>query len=547
MTVKEINDLRKSGRLAEALEAAEIEFSKSADRYTAGALFWCLYELYKSQPRDEALATLARMKAINDDFPDDTYMQKTLANIERSLIPHFQEVKDAVDKSKAGDRSVEHYQSIALFFDDGELDPCLYADFGWLTYYALRATSAGEVLQRKYMLARYLKLGLQGKSLLHSLILKEAIRVEQDTPLQFRIRDFIRLWGLENLRDEDWEQYKNKDGMLLPSTVEKLIGVYVRELKTDRVEAPAEFVELVDVAVAKYHKSQNMLYFKAIVLVSQGRREEAIDCFRSLILRFPSKAYLWQDAAELVDDKDTQLGLLSKALTLGGDEQFLGGIRLAMAALLIDRGDSAHAKYELDKYRDLYLSRGWHLKEQYRSLEGQVCDVTSAADNRDLYARFSHHADVFIYSGLQEQIAVKISEKMTDDRNRPGRKIATWTLRTDSDETLYLKKPSKYGLDKRACSRYFFSVKVHEGRIVAIQPTDSAPTVDWLKKTEGEIHLRSDRNGHSYAIVDGVYIADHLLRGISDGQAVRVLALRKKDGRWAAIAIFKLSVKKSVE
>ena len=76
MTVKEINDLRKSGRLAEALEAAEIEFSKSADRYTAGALFWCLYELYKSQPRDEALATLARMKAINDDFPDDTYMQK---------------------------------------------------------------------------------------------------------------------------------------------------------------------------------------------------------------------------------------------------------------------------------------------------------------------------------------------------------------------------------------------------------------------------------------------------------------------------------------
>ena len=74
-------------------------------------------------------------------------------------------------------------------------------------------------------------------SILHSLILGEAIKVEQNTPLQFRIRDFIRIWGLENLREEDWEQYRSEEGNTLPSTVEKLIGVYTKELKTDGVES----------------------------------------------------------------------------------------------------------------------------------------------------------------------------------------------------------------------------------------------------------------------------------------------------------------------
>ena len=42
MTIKEITNLRKSGRLQEALEAANNEFSKNSNIYTAGALFWCL-------------------------------------------------------------------------------------------------------------------------------------------------------------------------------------------------------------------------------------------------------------------------------------------------------------------------------------------------------------------------------------------------------------------------------------------------------------------------------------------------------------------------
>ena len=167
------------------------------------------------------------------------------------------------------------------WYHEGNLGEKLYPDFGWLIYYALKQTNLGETQNRKILLNQYLKLNLPRPSILHSLILGEAIKIEQTTPLQFRIRDFIRIWGLENLRTEDWEQYKTNEGHTLPSLVEKLIGVYAKELKTDGIKSPDDFSNLVDNALTKYPKSQNMPYFKATVLISQGKKEEALDYYKN--------------------------------------------------------------------------------------------------------------------------------------------------------------------------------------------------------------------------------------------------------------------------
>lgn len=44
MTIKEITALRKAGQLEGALRVAEEEFAAHPDKFTAGALFWCLFE-----------------------------------------------------------------------------------------------------------------------------------------------------------------------------------------------------------------------------------------------------------------------------------------------------------------------------------------------------------------------------------------------------------------------------------------------------------------------------------------------------------------------
>lgn len=77
-----------------------------------------------------------------------------------------------------------------------------------------------------------------------------------------------------------------------------------------------------------------MPYFKATVLISQGKKEEALDYYKNLILQYPSKFYLWNQTAELIEDYDTKIGLLCKALTCGTEDEFLGGVRLRLASLL---------------------------------------------------------------------------------------------------------------------------------------------------------------------------------------------------------------------
>ncbi len=539
MTIKEITALRKSGHLKEALDAAEMEFAQSVNKYTVGALFWCLNDLYKQQNSNDAVATIERMKSLYNDYcVGDEFMLRSLESAERHCLPHSKEIRDAVENAKSGADAFSAHQQATVWYHEGQLDRQLYSDFGWLTFYALKQTALGESQKRKVLLNQYLQLDLPKPSILHSLILGEAIKVEQNTPLQFRIRDFIRIWGLENLREEDWEQYRTEEGDTLPSTVEKLIGVYTKELKTDGVESPDDFALLVDKALAKYPKNQNMPYFKAAVLISQGKSQEALTYYKNLILQFPSKFYLWNQTAELVEDIDTKIGLLCKALTCGAENEFLGGVRLKLASLLYQKGMRGNAKHELEIYRETYQNKGWNLKPEFWQIYNKVSSVEKAIDNDMVYAEYTVKADEFIYSSLPTVVAVKVAESLNEDRNHPGRKITTWILRTAGD-TIRLRKPTKFRLNRHTPNGAIFDVKLHDGKIVWIKEHIGSLSESWLKEISGEVHSRTDRNGRKYAIVSGSYIGESLLKGINDGERIKILSIQQKDGRWSAISILK--------
>ena len=537
MTIKEITALRKSGQLQQALEAAEIEFAHSVNKYTVGALFWCLNDLYKQQGNNDATAIIERMKTLYNDYCiGDELMQKAIASAERRSLQHFQEIKDAVENAKEGADAISAQKQAAKWYDEGQLNSQLYQDYGWLIYYALKQTAVGEAHNRKALLNQCLQLDLPKPSILHSLILVEAIKVEQNTPLQFCIRDFIRLWGLENLREEDWEQYRTEEGNTLPSTVEKLIGVYAKELKTDGVEASDDFSQLVDKALTKYPKNQNMPYFKATVLISQGKVQEALTYYKNLILLFPSKFYLWHQTAELIEDIDTKIGLLCKALTCGADDEFLGGVRLRLASLLYQKGMSENAKYELERYRETYQNKGWTLKPEFWQIYNQLNSVGKAIDNNMIYAEYAGKADEFIYSSLPTVVAVKVAETQSEDRNHHGRKITTWILRTAND-IIRLRKPTKFQLNRRTLNGAIFDIKLQDGRIVWIKEHTGSLSVSWIKGISGEVVFRTDRNGKRYAIISGSYVGENLLKGIKEGQRVKMLSIQQKDGRWSAISI----------
>ncbi|MCH5221278.1 MAG: hypothetical protein J1F05_02980 [Muribaculaceae bacterium] len=542
MTIKEINALRKAGHLEEALLAAEQEFSLNQNNYTAGALFWCLNDKCKSEEEQEIIASLyERMKSLYEDYcSGDEYMPRSLNTIERRLDPLSKELKNACEVAKAGSLTSDIIQKCHDSLENGELNENHYGDFGWLLYYNLRNTPLNDSTKRKQLLHYYLKLELPKPELLHSLILGEAVKVEKNTPLQFRIRDFMKLWGWENIRPEDWEQFQVDNGNTVTSLVEKLIAVYAKELETDNVESPDDFNELVDRALKKFPKNQNMPKYKAMALISLGKLDDALEYYKQLILKSASKCYLWNQASDLIDDIDLKIAFLCKALSVERDESFVGGCRLNLAKALFEKGLLNNAKYEVNKYREFYLSQGWGLKQDYRDVDAIIPHDIHAEDNAPMYEQYIPLAEEFIYSAIPAVFAIKIEDKQLEDRNRPGRKFTQWTLRT-KDGPIRLKKPSKYGLDNRAKNGVPFDIKVHDGKIVWIKPSEQNPLEqDWIRVQEGTVKLRTDKNGKKYSILDGAYIGEKLLRNVTDEQRVKIVAIRQEDGRWSAISLITL-------
>ncbi len=183
----------------------------------------------------------------------DEVVSKCLEIAKSSICPHFATITTAGEQSKKkkGD-AYQSYATISQIYDKGELPNRFFTDYGWVIYRALHQNPQLDVIERKKLLVHYLSLNLPTPSTLHSLILSEAVRIEQAVPLSFLFSAFLDKWDLANLRDEDWVGGENEQGQQLPSLVEKTITVYVKEmLITHEVSPSDDFLNVLERAVEK--------------------------------------------------------------------------------------------------------------------------------------------------------------------------------------------------------------------------------------------------------------------------------------------------------
>jgi len=96
-------------------------------------------------------------------------------------------------------------------------------NMGWGIYEALKDnyTTLGSLEVRK-LLNQYLQLGINEPSRLHSLILLLVIK-NFDVYPDFKFTPFFKLWGPDNLQDEDWKAHKVNDHWI-PSLAERATG-----------------------------------------------------------------------------------------------------------------------------------------------------------------------------------------------------------------------------------------------------------------------------------------------------------------------------------
>lgn len=391
MTVSsEVFALRKAGALdqayALALSRADAE---DRDAWDDKALAWCLIDLMKAAAKaqdGEKLGEYRRQLEAISIAEDDLILRKQRDYVYGLIDPTAQveyRAKQLVKAERyeegealyrqlwqrgAGSARVgrdfaqmlqkmeRHDEAVAvsrtLLTRDPENTEIQMA-LGWALYRLAKAAldRAPEVLVPiKRALHEYLQISSERPSILHSRILWIAHKLSKSE--NFSMVGFVRLWGLEHLREEDWERFVTEDKQELPSLAEGVLQTAAKEAakRGDR-EAAALLLPALEGALQRVPENLWMTLYKAKLLALLGREEEALQ-FAVAVARAKSGDYwAWELLGDLFGGGAAALreGCYCRALLCKVDDAFSGKVRMKLGTLWAERGLFAEAKYEYSR------------------------------------------------------------------------------------------------------------------------------------------------------------------------------------------------------
>ena len=545
MSFREVNDLRKSGQLDEALEMANADLEKDNSAWSYRALFWVLHDMCKqclaNDQKDQATELVEKLKEImpNMEEGQDSVAEKQINFLEQQLSPFTAIIKQADQDSRDSHTVVRAFNNVKdiVCNDEIGLDDFQQRTAGWILYrYAKHQLEKKATYNVKLALSLYLKLKVEKPSPLHSSILRMAVELETEFKNDFKFTTFLEMWGFDSFSEEDWEQFTTDDGRKLPCLVEKAIGRYCKELVDDHINlVPNEFIQLIEKARNKFPKDGKLELNYARLLAARGETDQAINAYRTVTQKIP-QAYVWQEMANIIPDREIKQAVLCKVITMQRDEQFLGETRLLLAQQLIEDGNYTAAKFELDTYYQAKQEKGWSVKAPFCELADRIPAGTQAAhDNKELYRSKLDALNVFMYPDAKTAVVAYNGKTFTNKRGKQRAKLVA------SDGKSITIAPNRLPRRQQHRPYYFFTVK-YAMTERGIEPLSVAPIneEEGLKHflfINGNVRIRTKFDGKRYGFVGDCYIHQNLLGQLADGQQLKVLAIKEQDGRLNAVIV----------
>jgi hypothetical protein len=257
-----------------------------------------------------------------------------------------------------------------------------------------------------------------GQSKWHSEILNLAERFMKEND-EWRFFNFFKNWNPENLRKDDWKETKKDEHTYKPLAT-KAIKKAFEVLKTQPSEQDLSWlIKPYETAINLFPEDEWLLREKALLHFKNNELDLAIKIYKQLVLELADKHYVWQEFSDcIVSDNLLKIGMLSKALSLEKNEDFLGDIHLELSKLLIDENLLGNALVELETYKKHRELKGWKLSPQYEDLSKKASSIKqSLTDNRELYKKFSPLAENFAYADFHWTEVVLV-DKWKDDKGK---------------------------------------------------------------------------------------------------------------------------------
>lgn len=298
-----------------------------------------------------------------------------------------------------------------------------------------------------------------GQSKWHSEILNLAERFMKDND-EWRFLNFFKNWNPENLRTDDWKETKKDEHTYKPLAT-KAIKKAFEVLKTQTSEQNLTWlINPYEKAIILFPNDEWLLREKALLHFKNNELELAIKIYKQLVLELADKHYVWQEFSDCIaSDNSLKIGMLSKALSLEKNEDFLGDIHLDLAKVLIDENLLENALVELEAYKKHREIRGWKLSSIFDELQQKASSVKqSIKDNRELYKEYIPFAENFAYADF-DWTEVVLVDKWKDDKGKER------LCFTDGKTIEFAIGKNRYEILKQSELGQIFKFKLHKQEI----------------------------------------------------------------------------------
>ena len=257
-----------------------------------------------------------------------------------------------------------------------------------------------------------------GQSKWHSEILNLAERFMKEND-EWRFLHFFKNWNPENLRTDDWKETKKDEHTYKPLAIKALKKTF-EILKTQTSEQDLSWlIKPYETAIKLFPDDEWLLREKALLHFKNNELELAIKIYKQLVLVLSDKHYVWQEFSDcIISDNSLKIGMLSKALSLEKNEDFLGDIHLGLAKVLIEENLLDNALVELETYKKHREIKGWKLSPSFEELSQKASSVKqSLKDNQELYKKYIPFAENFAYADF-DWTEVVLVDKWKDDKGK---------------------------------------------------------------------------------------------------------------------------------
>ena len=335
-----INELRKSGKLTEAYDLAKSLWTQNPGDVWAGRAYgWVLYSLLRENEKVECA---------------DSYL---------SFLSEL----------------------CGLWLED---EMMLWNSVAWSLSGMMRkfpAMEEGSFAFLDGVLALFPSLPFPEMEDSYSALLSAALKVDKRWS---GLPHFLQEWGWENLRDKDYEPVHLPDGKNMMSVAERAILVYAKWLLSTGTEMEMEaFLPFLSDVVAARQELLYPTYYLAKLYIRMERKKDATLLLMSVLRKKYGEFWVWQLLSETMEGVEEKCSFLCKALSCGGKEEMLVGLREQAALLFAGMGHFPQAKWELDRVLSVRCRNHWRVPPQLMDLtrEDWYASTSVSSTNRDFY------------------------------------------------------------------------------------------------------------------------------------------------------------------